>query len=101
MARGVLTKEVQAVAMEHLGREITRLELRLMAYVQYTWMNSVPVGRERINRDENGVLNEWKNDSHVILDSDLKGRRVYPTEKFYRAVSEILMVGYCSEWIAP
>jgi hypothetical protein len=95
MARGAITDDIQKKAMETIGREITQVELRLMAYVQYTWMNSQSVGREKINRDENKILNQWEAEGFVELDSDIKGRRVYPTKRFYDAVSEILWLGYC------
>lgn len=100
MARGVVTDEVKAVSFKELGREVTQVELRLMVYVQNSWMDSAPVHRAHINREENNILSSWEADGWVNIASDVNGRCVYPTQKFYRAVSEILMVGYCSEWMA-
>jgi hypothetical protein len=93
--RGKLTDEIKALAVKLLGREITQVELRLMAYIQYGWMNSIPASREKINREENKIINQWEGEGRVELGSDLKGRRVYPTKEFYDAVSEILWLGYC------
>jgi len=99
MARGVLTDEVKRVSVEQLDYEISRDELRLMPYVQYCIMNTGTIGRTHINRDENRILNDWERKGFIQLDSDSQGHDVFFTKKFYQAIYEILMVGYCSDYI--
>ena len=95
MERGTLTKEVNRIAEDKLGREITQDELRLMAYVQYTWMNSEPVKRQKKREGENQLLDQWEAEGFIKTESGRGGRCVYPTKDFYDAVSEILWEGYC------
>lgn len=50
--RGVLTPEVQEVAKNLLGYELTVRELRLMPYLQYTVMNDKRINPNHINLEE-------------------------------------------------
>jgi hypothetical protein len=42
--RGALTEEIQALARDFLGREITMDELRLYPYLDFVWWRGVTRG---------------------------------------------------------
>ena len=58
--RGVLTPEVQEVANNLLGYELTVRELRLMPYLQYTVMNDKRINPNHINPEEREILSKWR-----------------------------------------
>jgi len=95
----MLTNEVKKVSKEQLGYVISKAELRLIPYLQNRLMNSCPVDNRRINNEENKILKMWEEKGFVKMDPDVNGSMPHTTKKFYRAMSEILLVGYCSEWI--
>ncbi|MDR1911660.1 MAG: hypothetical protein LBQ52_04860 [Helicobacteraceae bacterium] len=58
--RGVLSAEIQALAKEHLGREITRAELRLYPYLDHVLKNGLELDRRKINAEERKILLQLK-----------------------------------------
>lgn len=99
MGRGRLTDEVKKISKDMLGYEISQRELRLLPYLMSVTLDNFPMDRKRINRDENRILNKWEEKGFVSIESADNGRMLFLTERFYKAVSAILMVGYCSDMI--
>ena len=99
MGRGQLTTKVIKVAKEQLGYKIDVTELRLMPYLQYCMMNSEAIVRAKINSDDFEVLKKWE--TKGFLDFNITEGRFKITEKFYRAIMEILLVAYCYASIMP
>mgnify|MGYP001566902931 CR=1 FL=1 len=88
--RGELTKEVQKIAKEHFGREITLRELRLMPYVQYQMMNEQKIEPNRINAEERQVLSIWRKEGHI--EGGASG--LYITKEFWDTINQILFSAY-------
>lgn len=89
--RGVLTPEVQEVAKNLLGYELTVRELRLMPYLQYTVMNDKRINPNHINPEEREILSKWR-DKGWMCGGD--GSDVNVTKWFWLAMNEILFVAY-------
>ena len=88
--RGCLTPEIQTVAQLHLHRRITTVELRLMAYVQYTMMNDQRLDPRRCNDDDRKVLAQWRGEGHI--DGGASGLAI--TREFWDAINAVLWFGY-------
>lgn len=88
--RGQLTPEVQQKAVEVLGREISREELRLMPYVQYVMMNEQRIDANRINTSEREILSSWRSEDWI--EGGAGGLAV--SKHFWDALSEILWLSY-------
>lgn len=88
--RGQLTPEVQELAKQHLNREISLRELRLMPYVQYTLMNSQKIDPNKINGEEREILSKWKKSGWC--EGGMTGFAV--SKDFWDAINQILWVGY-------
>ncbi len=88
--RGVITKEIQEVSKEHIGREITQKELRLIAYVQYRSMNEHNLDIAHINQEERKILSKWKEEK--FLEGGASGLLI--TKKFWDFMCAILFIGY-------
>ena len=89
--RGVLTPEVQAVAKNLLGYELTVRELRLMPYLQYTVMNDKRINPNHINQEEREILIKWRDKGWMCGGA---GSHVNVTKWFWLAMNEILFVAY-------
>lgn len=91
--RGRLTEEVQRVAMDTMGREISIRELRLMPYVQFCCINSQNLDPNRINPDERHVLSLWRNEGWIEGGaSDL-----YVPKEFWNVMHQILWEAYANK----
>ena len=88
--RGLLTKAVQHAALAQLGREITRTELRLMPYIQFTMVNNQRIDPNKVNHDERGVLQMWRDEEYI--EGGAGGLAI--TKEFWDAINEILWVAY-------
>lgn len=89
--RGVLTPEVQEVAKNLLGYELTVLELRLMPYLQYIVMNDKRINPNHINQEEREILSKWRDKGWMCGGA---GSYVNVTKWFWLAMNEILFVAY-------
>lgn len=88
--RGMLTPEITIKALEVLDTEITQVELRLMAYVQYLLTNSENIDPNKVNSDDRVALNLWRHRGWIEGGaSDLA-----VTKEFWDAMGEILWLGY-------
>ncbi len=88
--RGALTPEIQTVAQLHLGRKITRTELRLMPYIQYVMMNDQKLDIRNINQEEREILRKWKDEEHI--EGGAYGLAI--TREFWDAINAIVWFGY-------
>ena len=99
MARGKMTDEVKGFMQAVLCRETSVLELRLIPYVFDRLLNNEVIKRDKISRDENKLLNQWETEGRVVIESDLDGRRVFVTPKFYDTMTSILKVAYAADML--
>ncbi len=95
MARGILTNEVLRVSKVRLGYEITVRQLRLLPYIQYCMVNGEPMKRRSLNVEELSILENWVDEGLMKSSSGIP----HVSNKFYRAICEILLVGYCLEYV--
>ena len=96
MARGILTDEVKAVSKKKLGYEISQAELRLMPYTMLQLMDNEPLRRRALTDNDYTVIEKWEKEG--FMEREIGKFTV--TKKFYRAMAEILLVGYCSDFIS-
>jgi len=88
--RGQLTNRIKEKSKEILGYEISRTELRLMAYVQYVMVNEQKINPNMCNRDDRKILQKWRKKNFIdggILELSI-------TKEFWDAMCEILFLGY-------
>lgn len=90
--RGMLTEDIQAVARERLGYEITTLELRLMPYLLFTMTDSGKLDPKRINAEERKALAKWREQGHIEGGAGGLGM----SKEFWDTISEILWLGYAT-----
>lgn len=88
--RGMLSDEIQKVAKEKLGREITTTELRLIPYAHYCALNNVDIGYDhKISDAEKAILRQWEDEGHITL---------YPSyilpRAMYDFMNDILWMSY-------
>lgn len=88
--RGALTPEIQNVANLHLGRDITRTELRLMPYIQYVMVNDQKLDPRKVNGEERQILRRWKDEGYI--EGGACGLAI--TREFWDAIHAILWFGY-------
>lgn len=88
--RGILTKEINEIALKIIGREIDQLELRLMPYIQYVMMNEQKLDPRKINGEERKVLKKWKDEG--FMEGGMTGLAI--TKDFWNFMNEILFEGY-------
>lgn len=99
--RGQLTDRVLDLSRELLGREITRTELRLLPYLQFTMMNSQRIDPIKIDGDEMKVLSLWAEEGHLLdgvtscgRPKISEGEKIVITEEFWSIMNEILFLSY-------
>jgi len=90
MGRGQLNKEVQVLALDFLGREMTTTELRLLPYVQYVMMNSQRIDPEKCNGDDRKILALWRKAGHI--EGGASGLAI--TKEFWIFMCEVLFYTY-------
>ncbi len=88
--RGELTKEVQEIAQERLGRDITLQELRLIPYVQFVMVNEQVVSRHKMTPDGYVILDKWEKEKLISLN----GPCVEISKLFWDFVCEVLYWAY-------
>lgn len=95
MARGVMTTAVQETAIKMLGKELNKVEVRLMPYIMVNLMDNTPLNRSSLNHEDREVLKDWENRGWITKE----GADVKVSAEFYLAMTTILMFSYCSEYI--
>lgn len=88
--RGELTGEIQLLAEFHMDRQISRTELRLMAYVDYTMKNSQKINPQHLNGEDRKVLQQWREEGYI--EGGASGLAI--TREFYDIMQHILWEGY-------
>ena len=91
--RGALTKAVQKIAKEKIGREITLRELRLIPYIQYVMLNEQKLEPIKINSEEREVLKKWKEEKYI--EGGATGLSI--TKEFWDFMCEILFESYVKD----
>ena len=90
MGRGAITEEINKIAMRSIGREITKTELRLYAYIDYVMKNEQKLDPRRCNQDDRDVLSILKKEGHI--EGGASGLAI--TKEFYDYMAEVLWEGY-------
>lgn len=88
--RGKLTNEIQGLAKDFLGREITTRELRLYPYLDYLMKNEQQIDPRRVNREERDVLQKLREEKHI--EGGASGLSM--TKEFYDYINQVLWFGY-------
>ncbi len=90
MARGKLTEQIQVLAKEFLGREITTAELRLYPYLDYVMKNEQIIKPAHCNDEDRKVLAELRSAGHI--EGGASGLAM--TKEFYDYINQVLWYGY-------
>ncbi len=88
--RGQLTKEIQKLAKDFLGREISVTELRLYPYLDYQMKNEQKIDPRKVNSEDREVLKSLRNAGHI--EGGASGLSM--TKEFYDYINQVLWVGY-------
>ena len=96
MNRGILTDEIQAIAKEYLGREITTKELRLYPYIDYCLKNGGHMDRKYMNNEEFDILLGYNSDTQLKLDYQ---SYVSVSKEFYDYIQKVLWLSYVEDKI--
>ena len=89
--RGQLTERVQERAKQLMGREITMRELRLMAYVQYVMVNEQMIERSKINEEEVGILEKWREENHIEWGA---AANIAVSKEFWDTICQLVWLAY-------
>ena len=90
--RGMLTKSVQAEAVNYFGRAISQRELRLMPYIQFVMMNNQRIEPNKVNQDERDILSLWRAEGHI--EGGAGGLAI--TKDFWDAINQLMWLAYVS-----
>ena len=90
MGRGQLTPEVQAKAVELLGRKVTLKELKLMRDYQRALLDVSYFDRRPRSGEDCEVLDLWESEGCVV---DMPSE-VMVTKDFWDVIHEILFLAY-------
>lgn len=88
--RGILTKEVQEISKDYLGREITTKELRLYPFIDYCIKNSGYMDRKKVDNEELDILKSY-GENKIKRDD---GGYVYVSKDFYDFMQKVLFEAY-------
>ena len=97
MPRGILTQEIQDVAKQFLGREITTTELRLYPYLDYLMKNEQRIDPRKCNQDDRDVLAVLRAEGHI--EGGASGLSM--TKEFYDYINQVLWFGYVLDAYNP
>lgn len=92
MSRGRISDDVQKLAKEFLGREITDRELRLYPYIDYILKNWQKWSEPNINLEEHQIIVKLIMEGHVKV----KEEKIYVSKDFYDFISQVLWLSYVS-----
>lgn len=88
--RGMVTEEIQELARNFLGREITVTELRLYAYLDYVIKNEQRLDPRKMNQEDRQVLTILRQEEHI--EGGVSGLGM--TKEFYDYINNILWESY-------
>lgn len=88
--RGVLTDDIQKLATEFLGREITTAELRLYPYLDHTMKNNQRLDPRHMNVEDGDILSVLRREKHI--EGGISGLAI--TKEFYDYMNQVLWLGY-------
>lgn len=88
--RGQLTEEIQKLAKDFLGREITVRELRLYPYLDYVMKNEQKIKPIHINQEERDILKNLRDEGHI--EGGASGLSM--TKEFYDYINQVLWFSY-------
>lgn len=97
MVRGMLNQEIEEMAKQFLGREITTTELRLYPYLDYLMKNEQRIDPNRINQEERNVLAILRQEGHI--EGGASGLSM--TKEFYDYINQVLWIGYVLDAYNP
>jgi hypothetical protein len=92
--RSGLTNEIQALAIEFLGREITEEEIRLYPYLDYVSKNDCKLDFDRVRKEERDILERLRDEGRIKYDHAGE-RGVYwfaISEGFYFFIQRVLWI---------
>jgi hypothetical protein len=90
MARGQLNDEIQKLAKDFLGREITVRELRIYPYLDYTMKNTQKLDPNKINQKDRDILTVLRKEGHI--EGGASGLSM--SKEFYDYINQVLWFGY-------
>lgn len=90
--RGALTGRISLKAMELLGREITRKELRLFPYLIHVSMNMQRIDFQKVDDEEVGII-EALDDQGLCLFLNGSGS-LRLTHEGWTKLTELVFLGY-------
>lgn len=91
MNRGCITDEIQKLARDYLGREITTRELRLYPFIDYCLKNGGYMSRDKIDDEEVDIIHSY--DEKTQLKRDFQGY-IWVSESFYNYIQSVLWHSY-------
>lgn len=95
--RGALNSDIQKLAKEFLGREITTTELRLYPYLDYVMKNSQRIDPKYVNQDDRDILKTLSAEGHI--EGGASGLSM--TKNFYDYINQVLWLGYVVDVYDP
>lgn len=94
--RGNIDDNIQAKAIEFLGREITQTELRLYPYIDFCLKNKAEWLLERIESEEFKVLDRLQNEEHIKYNKN----EISCTSEFFDYLHEMMKLAYVEEFLS-
>lgn len=88
--RGQLTEDIQKLARDFLGREISVRELRLYPHLDFVIKNGQRLEPNKINQEERNILRILKEEAHI--EGGASGLAM--TKEFYDYMNQVLWLGY-------
>ena len=88
--RGQLTDRIKEKSKELFGYEITRIELRLIPYLQYTMINNQSISPQHINSEERAIISKWRKSGYIK--GGLSSMQI--SREFWDIMNEIIFLGY-------
>lgn len=93
MGRGTLTKRIQKIAINFLGRKITRIELRLYPYLDYLMKNEQRIDINKVNKEDREIFMNLKREGHM----EGGARGLAMTREFYDYINDVLWWSYVAQ----
>jgi len=90
--RGQISDRIKFKSKELLGYEIGKIELRLMAYIQYVMCNEQTIERSKLHDEEKPILKKWEVLKFIFIENNYYDIRV--TKEFWNIICEIIYLGY-------
>ena len=88
--RGMLTERVQKSAKKLLHREIDKIELRLIPYVNHVLLNEQYIDVNKVNSEDLEILERWVDEGHMTMQAS----KIHVSRKFWHIMSTLLWLAY-------